>query len=132
MTMIEREEERWTSPAESFRAENARLAEIERQKEAAHEREHETFGGLRIEQFDYDKKAKTLTADASDLNGAFRIMRRFAGDKYGFIGIHGKKSIETFTLLSEARDVEGEVTKWIFVSTTNPKLEGLRVIVFND
>lgn len=89
-------------------------------------------------QFSYNKSTKTFSTEASTLGRGSSFMKHVWNDSadVGF-GIESAKTGEVvlFTLSQEHRDREHDITHWTFSvynPKRDPKLNGLKVIVFND
>jgi hypothetical protein len=87
--------------------------------------------------FTFDAKTKTISCEISDLNWHqdLNLSRRvwlYSEDR-GFIGSSQKTGEKVLFVESEIkRDGENEIQSWTFLPYKEPKLEGWKLIVFND
>lgn len=77
--------------------------------------------------FLHDRLQKTLTAEASTLDG--NLGRNWFN---GITLVTKRGTTANFFLKERHDDPEGDVTHWVFTCSTNPKADGYRMVIFND
>ncbi|QGZ14235.1 hypothetical protein PP940_gp022 [Rhizobium phage RL2RES] len=88
--------------------------------------------------FTFDAKTKTISCEISDLNwhqdlDLHRRIWLYGELQRGFIGTSQKTGEKVLFIETETkRDGEGEIQSWTFVPYKETKLEGWKLIVFND
>ena len=93
---------------------------------------------LSTHKFFWDKERRAFSADVSDLDGADLFQRIYNDACDCGFALHNPKTGNTIRFcLFEEHNVDGDITHWTFGPIyedirKNQKVDGLRVIVFND